>query len=254
LDRDSAQIISRGATDDADLVQASKAGDSAAFEELVGRDDRRLFRIAYHILHNPDDAQDVVQDTFMKVFQNLGQFRADSKFSTWLYRIVVNQSLMELRKQRRKSPTAIELSIEGDEEGQLPIDLSDWRPNPEEQYKESELRELLNRLLMELQPALRVVFVMHNIEGQSLQETAEGLALSVAAAKTQSLRARLYLREQLTAHFRKEAASKVVYNVANRPVPNRDFISDAPFLTLIEGNAESPGVAQTARGAAGGAH
>ena len=255
LSEDSAQITtSRAATDDADLVQASKAGDSAAFEELVARYDRRLFRIAYHILHNPDDAQDVVQGALMKVFQNLSQFRADSKFSTWLYRIVVNQSLMELRKQRRKPATAIELSIEGDEEGQLPIDLSDWRPNPEEQYKESELRELLNRLLMDLRPALRVVFVMHDIEGQSLQETAEALALSVTAAKTRSLRARLCLREQLTAHFRKEAAPKVVYKVAGRPLPNRDSISDAPFLTLIEGNAESQAVAQTARGAAGGAH
>jgi RNA polymerase sigma-70 factor, ECF subfamily len=255
LSEDSAQITtSRPATDDADLVQASKAGDSAAFEELVARYDRKLFRIAYHILHNPDDAQDVVQDTFIKVFQNLGQFRADSKFSTWLYRIVVNQSLMELRKQRRKPSTTIELFNQCDEEDQVPIDFSDWRPNPEEQYKESELRELLNRLLMDLRPALRVVFVMHDIEGQSLQETAQALALSVTAAKTRSLRARLYLREQLTAHFRKEAAPKVVYKVAGRPLPNRDSISDAPFLTLIKGNAEPQAVAQAARCAAGGAH
>jgi len=118
LSRDSAQIIiSRTAPEDSDLVQASKAGDSAAFEELVARYDRKLFRTACHILHNPYDAQDVVQDTFIKVFQNLGQFRADSKFSTWLYRIVVNQSLMELRQQRRKPATTIELSNEGDEEG-----------------------------------------------------------------------------------------------------------------------------------------
>ncbi|HEY8670962.1 MAG TPA: sigma-70 family RNA polymerase sigma factor, partial [Terriglobales bacterium] len=87
--------------EDLDLVLASEAGDTAAFEELVARYDRKLFRIAYHILHHQDDAQDVVQDAFIKAFQNLGQFRADSKFSTWLYRIVVNQSLMELRKQRR---------------------------------------------------------------------------------------------------------------------------------------------------------
>src|SRR6266853_749201 len=248
LSRDSAQIIvSSTAAEDADLVQASKAGDSAAFEELVARYDRKLFRIAYHILHNPDDAQDVVQDSFIKVFHNLGQFRADSKFSTWLYRIVVNQSLMELRKQRRKLSTSIELSNEHDDEGQLPIDVSDWRPNPEEQYKESELRDLLTTLLMELRPALRVVFVMHDIEGQSLQETAEALALSLAAVKTRSLRARLYLREQLTVHFRKESGSKAIDKVAGRPLPNRDSISDAPFPTVIKGNAESQAVAQTVR-------
>src|ERR1700746_3139650 len=155
LSRDSAQIIaSSTAAEDEDLFLASKTGDAAAFEELVTRYDRKLFRIAHQILHNPDDAQDVVQDAFIKVFQNLGQFRADSKFSTWLYRIVVNQSLMELRKQRRKPSTTIELSNEGDEEGQLPIDFSDWRPNPEQQYNESELRDLLTRLLMDLRPAL----------------------------------------------------------------------------------------------------
>src|SRR6266404_3453943 len=134
---------------------------------------------------------------------------------------------MELRKQRKKPSTVIELSIDRDEEGQLPIDVSDWRPNPEEQYKESELRDLLTALLMELRPALRVVFVMHDIEGQSLQETADALALSLAAVKTRSLRARLYLREQLTAHFSKEAASNAV--VASRSLLNRNSIPDPPL-------------------------
>jgi len=95
LSRDTEQLVTSSTPiEDADLVMASKAGDSAAFGELVARYDRKLFRIAYHIIHNPDDAQDVVQEAFIKVFQNLGQFRADSKFSTWLYRIVVNRSLM----------------------------------------------------------------------------------------------------------------------------------------------------------------
>ena len=244
-------MISSTSTEDVDLVLASKAGDTAAFEELVTRYDRKLFRIANHILHNSEDAQDVVQDAFIKVFQNLGQFRADSKFSTWLYRIVVNQSLMELRKQRRKPSTGIELSIDGDEEGQLPIDFSDWRPNPEQQYNESELRDLLTRLLMDLRPALRVVFVMHDIEGQPLQETAEALALSVAAVKTRSLRARLYLRERLNAYFRK-VGSETRDTFGGPPLPNRDSISDAPLPTPIE-----KGVAyqiQTVRCTLGGAY
>jgi RNA polymerase sigma-70 factor (ECF subfamily) len=211
LSRDTEQLVtSHTPIEDADLVMASKAGDSAAFGELVARYDRKLFRIAYHIIHNPDDAQDVVQEAFIKAFQNLGQFRADSKFSTWLYRIVVNQSLMELRTQRRKPSAPIELSFDSDEEGQLPIDFSDWGPNPEEQYKQSELRDLLTRLLMDLRPALRVVFVMHDIEGQSLQETAEALALSLSAVKTRSLRARLYLRERLNTHFRRDVVKPVV--------------------------------------------
>ena len=190
--------------DDAPLVAASQAGDDAAFAQLVSRYDRKLFRIAYHIVHNADDAHDVVQESFIKVFQNIGRFHAQSKFSTWLYRIVVNQSLMEVRKQRRKPAVAV-WSVDGNEqEDQLPIDFSDWRPNPEEQYTESELRDLLTRLLEELRPALRVVFIMHDIEGQPLQEVAHALELTVSAVKTRSLRARLYLRERLTIYFRKD--------------------------------------------------
>jgi RNA polymerase sigma-70 factor (ECF subfamily) len=193
--------------EDAPLVKAIQAGDGSAFELLVSRYDRKLFRIAYNIVHNTEDAQDIVQDTFIKVFQNMGRFQAQSKFSTWLYRIVVNQSLMEMRTKRGK-PVPVELSLNGDEEeGRLPIDFSDWRPNPEEQYTESQLRELLTRLLQELRPALRVVFIMHDIEGQPLQEVADALDLTLSAVKTRSLRARLYLREQLTIHFKRDVGT-----------------------------------------------
>lgn len=190
--------------EDAQLVKASKAGDVTAFEQLVARYDRRLFRIAYNIVHNVDDANDMVQESFIKVFRNLEQFQSQSKFSTWLYRIVVNQCLMEIRRQGRKS-APVDLPVEFSEgDDQLPIDLSDWRPNPEEQCKESELRDLLTRLLHELRPALRVVFILHDIEGQPMQEVADALELTVAAVKTRSLRARLYLRERLTIYFKKD--------------------------------------------------
>jgi RNA polymerase sigma-70 factor (ECF subfamily) len=204
LTRPAIKIIS---DEDAPLVKASQAGDGSAFELLVSRYDRKLFRIAYNIVHNTEDAQDIVQDTFIKVFQHMGRFQAQSKFSTWLYRIVVNQSLMEMRTKRGK-PVPVELSLNDDEEeGRLPIDFSDWRPNPEEQYTESQLRELLTRLLQELRPALRMVFIMHDIEGQPLQEVADALDLTLSAVKTRSLRARLYLREQLTIHFKRDVGT-----------------------------------------------
>src|ERR1700752_2498678 len=151
--------------EDLDLVLASKAGDATAFGELVARYDRKLLRIAQHITHNLEDAQDVVQETFLKVFQNLDAFRGDSKFSTWLFRIAVNQSLMGLRKQRTKQRAGTELPLNADEEGNLPLDFSDWRPNPEELYKAAELRILLTQALQELSPALRIVFVLHDVEG-----------------------------------------------------------------------------------------
>lgn len=189
--------------EDSDLVLASKAGDVAAFGELVARYDRKLLRIAQHITHNLEDAQDVVQETFLKVFQNLDAFRGDSKFSTWLFRIAVNQSLMGLRKQRTKQRAGVEFPLDSDEEGNLPLDFSDWRPNPEELYKTSELRALLTSALQELTPALRVVFVLHDIEGHTLRETAAAVGASLPAVKTRSLRARLQLRERLTAHFKR---------------------------------------------------
>jgi len=214
--------IKMPADEDAPLVVASRAGDATAFEQLVSRYDRKLFRIAYHIVHNADDARDVVQDTFIKVFQNISRFQCQAKFSTWLYRIVVNQSLMEVRTKRGK-PAPVELSLNGDEEeGQLPIDFRDWKPNPEEQYTESELRELLARLLQELRPALRVVFIMHDIEGQPLQEIADALDLTLSAVKTRSLRARLHLREQLTIHFKREIGTM---RVNERQVPGRRAVA-----------------------------
>ncbi|HEX3738743.1 MAG TPA: sigma-70 family RNA polymerase sigma factor [Terriglobales bacterium] len=197
--------------EDLDLVLASKAGDVAAFEQLVARYHRKLLRIAQHITHNLEDAQDVVQETFLKVFENLDAFRGDSKFSTWLFRIAVNQSLMGLRKQRTKQRAGIEFPLDSDEEGNLPLDFSDWRPNPEELYKTSELRELLSGALQELSPALRVVFVLHDVEGHSLRETADAVGASLPAVKTRSLRARLQLRERLTAHFKRELNWKAIY-------------------------------------------
>jgi RNA polymerase sigma-70 factor (ECF subfamily) len=197
--------------EDWDLVLATKAGDVAAFEKLVERYDRKLLRIAQHITHNLEDAQDIVQETFLKVFQNLHAFRGDSKFSTWLFRIAVNHSLMGLRKQRTKQRAGAELPLNADEEGNLPLDFSDWRPNPEELHNTSELRELLTAALQQLSPALRVVFVLHDIEGHSLRETAEAVGASLPAVKTRSLRARLQLRERLTAVFKREWSLKAIH-------------------------------------------
>ena len=211
---------SSSAVGDADLVSASKAGDIAAFDELMTRYHRKVLRIVQHIMHNLDDAQDVVQETFLKVFQNLAHFRGDSQFSTWLFRIAVNQSLMGLRKQHTKHRIGAEFPLNADEEGNLPLDFSDWRPNPEELYETSELRERLTAALQELRPALRVVFVLHDVEGHSLRETAEALDLTLAAVKTRSLRARLQLRERLSTFFRNEGTCQVQQKAAAESEPN----------------------------------
>ena len=194
------------ASDDLDLVHAAQNGDLSAFDQLVGRYDRKLLRIAQHVTHNREDAQDVVQEAFLKAFQHLDRFREDSQFSTWLIRITLNQSLMKVRKQRR---AAREVSLDEDfqaDGGMLPLEVADWAPNPEELYRTSELRDILTKTLGELQPALRMVFVLRDIEGLSIVQTAEAMELSHTAVKARLWRARLQLRERLSKYFSKHHA------------------------------------------------
>jgi len=208
---DSAQLAATTvASDDLDLVHASKNGDVAAFEQLVKRYDRKLFRIAQHITHNREDSEDAVQEAFLKAFQHLGEFREDSKFSTWLIRITLNQALMKLRKLRRAAKeVSLEENYQAGEEA-LPIEVADWAPDPEQLYRASELRGILIKTLSELRPVLRAVFVLRDIEGLSTAQTAEVLNLSQVAVKARLWRGRLQLRELLNSYFRKEREEVVL--------------------------------------------
>jgi RNA polymerase sigma-70 factor (ECF subfamily) len=206
---DSAQLAVRPvASDDPDLVlvHASKNGDVAAFEQLVRRYDRKLLRIAQNIIHNREDSEDAVQEAFFKAFQNLGQFREDSQFSTWLIRITLNQSLMKLRKQRaiKEVPLVEDFQTDGD---LVAMEVTDWAPNPEQLHRRSELRDILVKTLSELRPILRTVFVLRDIEGLSIDQAAEVLDVSHAAVKARLWRARLQLRERLAKYFSKQTKS-----------------------------------------------
>jgi RNA polymerase sigma-70 factor, ECF subfamily len=190
-----------GISDEMSLVQAAKNGDLEAFSELVKRYDRNVFRIAQHITHNEEDAQDVVQDAFLKAYQNLEQFQGNSKFYTWLVRIAVNEALMRLRKRRNDRTVSLDEDVET-EEGTMPREVADWSPNPEQIYGQSELGDILKKTIQGLPPGFRTVFVLRDIEGLSTEETAEMLSLSVPAVKSRLLRARLQLRERLAKYFK----------------------------------------------------
>src|SRR5262249_52320354 len=189
------------ALDDMALVHACKQGDVNAFEQLVKRYDTRLFRIAQHVTHNREDAEDAVQEAFLKAFRNLSKFQEKAQFSTWLIRITVNESLMKLRKQRYTR----EVPIETDSHEK--IESVDWSPNPEQLYRTSELRNILRSQLQELPPSLRVAFILRDIEGLSSDETARVLQLSVDAVKARLWRARLKLRQLLARYFAVEAVA-----------------------------------------------
>jgi len=198
---DLAQFAGRAvASDDLALVHATQNGDVSAFEQLVKRYDRKLLRIAEHITHNREDSQDAVQEAFLKAFQYLGDFREDAQFSTWLFRITVNQALMKLRKRRTIKEVSLDEDFQADGD-MLPLEVTDWAPNPEELYRASELRDILIKTLKELRPILRTVFVLRDIEGLSIDQTAKVLDLSPAAVKAWISRARLQLRELLSGYF-----------------------------------------------------
>src|SRR5574337_582309 len=192
--------VSEPVTEELALVQAAKAGDVGAFEQLVKRYDRNVFRIAQHITQNREDAEDVVQDAFLKAYENLEQFQGQSKFYTWLVRIAVNEALMRLRRRRPERMVSLDEEVKTEEDS-MPREVADWSPNPEQLYSQSELRDILSRTVQGLPPTFRTVFVLRDVEGLSTEETAQALDLSVPAVKSRLLRARLQLRERLNRYF-----------------------------------------------------
>jgi RNA polymerase sigma-70 factor (ECF subfamily) len=189
-------------SDELTLVQAAKRGDDSAFEELVRRYDRNVFRIAQHITQNREDAEDVVQEAFLKAYRNLAKFQEQSKFYTWLVRIAVNEALMKLRRRKPERTVSLDEEIKTEDDS-LPREIADWSPNPEQQYNQAELREILSKTIQGLPPGFRTVFVLRDVEGLSTEETAAALELSVPAVKSRLLRARLQLRERLGRFFQK---------------------------------------------------
>jgi RNA polymerase sigma-70 factor, ECF subfamily len=186
--------------DEPTLVAAARAGDISAFETLVGRYERKIFRLTQNITQNREDAEDAMQEAFLKAFEHLNEFQGNSRFYTWLVRIAVNQALMKLRKRR---PNVVSLDEEVDTgEDMMPRDVEDWGPSPEQRYEQTELSDILSRVIGELEPSFRIVFQLRDIEELSTAETADALGLSVPAVKSRLLRARLKLRENLNRYFR----------------------------------------------------
>jgi RNA polymerase sigma-70 factor, ECF subfamily len=194
--------VGEPANDETKLVDAARAGDVASFEQLVRRYDRNVFRIAQHITQNREDAEDVVQDAFLKAFQNLKQFQGQSKFYTWLVRIAVNEALMRLRRRRPERMVSLDEDVKTEEDS-IPREIADWSPNPEQLYDQGELKEILQKTIQGLPPGFRTVFILRDVEDLSTEETADALGLSVPAVKSRLLRARLQLRERLTKYFKR---------------------------------------------------
>ena len=197
-------------SEELDLVTRARAGDTGAFSTLLRRYDGKIFRLAMNITQNREDAEDVLQEAFLKAYEHLDQFQGNSKFYTWIVRIAVNQALMKLRK--RKSDRAVSLDEQIDTgEDTVVREIAAWDPDPEERYSRDELREILNGAIQELTPIYRTVFTLRDVDGLSTEETAEALDLSVPAVKSRLLRARLQLRDRLTRFFKRKGDDAFAY-------------------------------------------
>lgn len=183
-------------TDDL-LVQQTKAGDLQAFDNLMEQYERKIFRIVLRITRHHEDAEDAVQETFLRAYRNIEQFQSRSKFNTWLTSIAINQALICLRK-RRGYARYIEQAVQTDD-GFLCWDSLDWRPNPEQQCRQSEVAEYLRESVNRLPQPLRAVFVLRHVYEFTMEEAASALGITVDAAKTRVFRARVHLRKRLRA-------------------------------------------------------
>jgi RNA polymerase sigma-70 factor (ECF subfamily) len=196
--------------DEAAIVAQARLGNTGAFNELLRRYERKIFRLALHITQNREDAEDVLQESFRKAYEHLDQFQGQSKFYTWIVRIAVNQALMKLRKRKSDRSVSLDETIDTGEDN-LTREIAAWDENPEQQYSRDELQRILTSSIDGLAPIYRAVFVLRDIDGLSTEEAAEALELSVPAVKSRLLRARLQLREKLTRFFKRKGDDAFAY-------------------------------------------
>jgi RNA polymerase sigma-70 factor (ECF subfamily) len=184
---------------DSILVKRAQEGHDPSFEELVRRYEHKVYNITYRMLGRDDEANEALQETFLRAYRFLAKFEAKSSFYTWLYRIATNVSLTRLRK--RKEPPIVSLDEPLNEDGTGGREIPDETRSPESDYRAKELRDAIQRAVNELPPDYKPVIVLRDLEGLSNQEVGEALKLSVPAVKSRLHRGRMILRERLARHL-----------------------------------------------------
>src|SRR5215510_6429282 len=198
------------------LIRRVRDGEHEAFYELIRPYERRVYAAAFSITHNDADAEDVAQEAVLKAFKNLRQFREESRFSTWLIQIAVNEARMRRRREHAKVMEPI-VDHQPEDASYTPRDFADWREIPSETLERKEIRQRLVEALATLDEKYREVFVLRDVEQLSIEETAKALSISVASVKTRLLRARLMLRDLLAPGFGGGWLSKLSFQKGNEP-------------------------------------
>jgi RNA polymerase sigma-70 factor (ECF subfamily) len=179
------------------LIERACAGDKDAFCELIHPYERVVYLSAFSILKNEADAEDVAQEAIVKALQHLKSFRREAKFSTWLVQIAINESRMRLRKDRPGMKESLDEGRQTEEGDYLPKDYADWREIPSEALERKQLRDVLEKAIMNLAPIYREVFILRDVQDVSIAETAKALGITEATVKTRLLRARFQMRDAI---------------------------------------------------------
>jgi RNA polymerase sigma-70 factor (ECF subfamily) len=203
-------VSSQAGVEETTLVTQAREGDAGAFSELVRRYEGKIFRLAQHVTENRADAEDVLQETFMKAYEHLDQFQGNSKFYTWIVRIAVNESLMKLRRRKTDRSVSLDEAIDTVEDTVV-REIAVWDEDPEQRFSREEIGSILDLAIQSLEAPYRSVFVLRDIDELSTEETADALGLSVPAVKSRLLRARLQLREKLTRFFKRKGDDAFAY-------------------------------------------
>jgi len=192
---------------DEDLVLLDRilTGDAKAFEELVHRHEQRVYRVALGIIGNHEDAEEAMQQTFLKVHQHLGGFQRSARFATWMTRIAINEAL-QIRRRRRPTVSLDDLQVS--DEGVMPRELRDWHDDPGKIYDKQQIREIVERAIQSLPTIYREAFVVRDVQGLTSQEAAAALGIGVSTLKTRLLRARLMMREALAFYLQRKPTLK----------------------------------------------
>jgi RNA polymerase sigma-70 factor (ECF subfamily) len=182
-------------------LEALRDGNRDEFARLVDAYSGAIYRLAMKVLGDDQDAEDVLQNTFLNAFKHISGFEERASLSTWLYRIAANEALMLIRK-RRPETTLTDTATEDDEgKDYSPVQFVDWCCLPEDELLSTESKRYLDKAIHRLPEKLRIVFILRDLEGLSIEETSQALELSQTAVKTRLLRARLNLREQLSSYY-----------------------------------------------------
>ncbi len=189
-------------------LEALQNGDQIEFAKVVDAYSGYIYRLALKMLQNPQDAEDILQETFIKAYKALPKFDGRAKISTWLYRIATNEALMFLRRKRPET-ISVEVPQEQETEQEIrPIEIVDWCCLPEGELMSDEARRFLDQSVEELPERLKTTFILRDIEGLSTKEAADVLGISETAVKTRLHRARLQLRESLSVYYKERLREK----------------------------------------------